>query len=174
MWLESREQPFVLAVKSNEPLWVQTDRGPSQVPAARVAAGIAEEGWERLSAGVGGQGAETVRLGHAAAGATPGTGVGPLAAGAASITDPTELAYYVVFGLAETTLQELTLVAGRRLAIEESIERAKGEAGLDEYEVRHWEGWYRHIILSLLALAFLVATRAEAAAEAEKGGPRAA
>lgn len=62
--------------------------------------------------------------------------------------------------------------AGLRWRIEESIERAKGETGLDEYEVRHWEGWYRHITLSLLAHAFLVATRAQAAAAPpEKGGP---
>jgi SRSO17 transposase len=34
---------------------------------------------------------------------------------------------------------------------------AKGECGLDYYEVRHWQGWYRHMTLSMLALAVLVA-----------------
>ena len=44
---------------------------------------------------------------------------------------------------------------------------ARGEAGLDQYEVRRWNSWHRHITLSLLAHAFLVATRAVAQAVAE-------
>jgi SRSO17 transposase len=46
--------------------------------------------------------------------------------------------------------------------IEEGFEQAKGEVGLDHYEVRRWPGWYRHITLALLAHAFLVVTRAQA------------
>jgi SRSO17 transposase len=63
--------------------------------------------------------------------------------------------------------------AGRRWTIETAFEAAKQEAGLDEYEVRSWRGWYRHITLSLLAHAFLAATRASAQPEggAEKGDP---
>jgi SRSO17 transposase len=45
----------------------------------------------------------------------------------------------------------------------------KSEVGLDEYEVRHWPGWYRHLTLSMLALAFLTVTRSRAVqAENEK------
>jgi len=40
--------------------------------------------------------------------------------------------------------------------IEERFQCAKGEVGLDHYEVRRWPGWYRHITLALLAHAFLV------------------
>jgi len=65
----------------------------------------------------------------------------------------------------------LVRVAGMRWMIEEAIELAKGDAGLDEYEVRHWHSWYRHITLSLLAHAFLVATRLKA--QGEKGEPQA-
>ena len=54
-------------------------------------------------------------------------------------------------------------------ALEESFESAKGEVGLDQYEVRSWEGWYRHITLCLLTHALLEVTRARAAA-GEKGG----
>ena len=59
--------------------------------------------------------------------------------------------------------------------IEECFERAKGEVGLDHYEVRRWEAWHRHVTLCLLAHAFLEVTRAAAAndsAEGEKGGRR--
>ena len=63
-------------------------------------------------------------------------------------------------------------VAGTRWAVEESLETAKGEVGLDQYEVRKWTGWYRHITLALLAHAFLTVTRAQAVgSDGQKGGP---
>jgi SRSO17 transposase len=54
-------------------------------------------------------------------------------------------------------------VAGCRWAIESAFEQAKQEVGLDDYEVRSWDGWHRHVTLPLLAHAFLEALRAEAA-----------
>jgi SRSO17 transposase len=50
-------------------------------------------------------------------------------------------------------------VAGRRWTIEESLAAAKGEVGLDHYEVRHYYGWSRHITLAVLALAYLAVVR---------------
>jgi len=63
-------------------------------------------------------------------------------------------------------------VAGSRWAVEECFERAKGSCGLDEYEVRSWVGWYRHITLSMFALAVLTVIRSRAAGvePAKKGG----
>jgi hypothetical protein len=46
-----------------------------------------------------------------------------------------------------------------RWTVEECFEVAKQAVGLDDYEVRSWHGWYRHITLAMLALAFLVAMR---------------
>jgi SRSO17 transposase len=66
-----------------------------------------------------------------------------------------------------TTLQDVIQVAGARWVIETGFEAVKNEAGLDEYEVRSWVAWYRHITLSLLAYAFLVAIRTR---ELQKGG----
>jgi SRSO17 transposase len=63
-------------------------------------------------------------------------------------------------------------VAGTRWVIEEGFQRTK-EVGLDQYEVRRWEGWYRHITLCLLAHAFLEVMRA-ATPSAAKGGMTAA
>ena len=68
-----------------------------------------------------------------------------------SISDPTEVVYHRVCAPKQTTLQQIVEVAGQRWKVEEAIERAKGECGLDQYEVRSWTGWYRHITLSLLA-----------------------
>ncbi len=76
------------------------------------------------------------------------------------LSKPDEMAYYVVFGPAATSLE-----AGRRWPVEECFETAKQEVGLDGYEVRSWHGWYRHITLSMLALAFLAAMRVELASQ---------
>ena len=76
-----------------------------------------------------------------------------------SCKDPTDLAYYVVYGPDRTTLSTLAQVAGRRWAIEECFEVAKQEVGLADYEIRSWHGWYRHITLAMLALGFLAALR---------------
>ncbi len=86
-----------------------------------------------------------------------------------SLTDPAAVAYYLVAAPRGTPLTVLVRVAGSRWAIEESLEIAKGEVGLDHYEVRRWDGWYRHITLALFAQAFLTVLRAQAAG-AEKGG----
>ncbi len=82
------------------------------------------------------------------------------------------MAYYFIFAPEETSLETLVGVAGTRWAVEESLETAKGEVGLDQYEVRKWTGWYRHITLALLAHAFLTVTRAQAVgSDGQKGGP---
>ncbi len=86
-----------------------------------------------------------------------------------SIAKPGELAYHVCFGPAGATLEELVRVAGTRWAIEECFEEAKGQVGLDQYEVRRWDGWYRHITLAMLAQAYLGVIRHHALEQGEKG-----
>jgi len=82
-----------------------------------------------------------------------------------SISDPSEMTGYIVSARAHTTLRELLRVAGTRWTVEESIQTAKGEVGLDHYEVRSFSGWYRHMTLAIWASAFLSVVRAEAGAE---------
>ena len=69
-----------------------------------------------------------------------------------------------------TLFETLVAVAGRRWTVEESLEAAKGEVGLDHYEVRHHHGWYRHITLAMLALAYLAVVRSRLPGAALKGG----
>ena len=161
-WLELREQAFVLAVACNEPLW---HAGPNELRADQIAQGQPPQAWQRLSAGPGAKGerlydwalvplwrlqltAEERRFGH-------------YLLVRRSLTDPGELAYCVVFApKALVNLETLVKVAGRRREIEVGFEATKGECGLDQYEVRRWQGWYRHITLSLLAHAVLAVLRA--------------
>ena len=169
LWLEQRGIPHVLAIKSNEKLWVLTEEGPRQVRVDRLASQVEESGWARLSAGDGAKGpriydwtwvkTRTLR--------EPGKGYWLLAR--RSLSDPGELAYYVCYGSGETGLEELVRVAGTRWAIEECFEEAKEQVGLDQYEVRRWDGWYRHITLAMLAQAYLSVIRHQATEEEEKG-----
>jgi alkanesulfonate monooxygenase SsuD/methylene tetrahydromethanopterin reductase-like flavin-dependent oxidoreductase (luciferase family) len=62
-----------------------------------------------------------------------------------SISKPEEIAYYLAYAPLETTVEHLVRVAGMRWAIEEAFQAAKSECGLDQYEVRRYTGWMRHI-----------------------------
>ncbi|GAB3129174.1 hypothetical protein GCM10027160_55060 [Streptomyces calidiresistens] len=79
-----------------------------------------------------------------------------------SPSDPEKIAYYICFCPAGTPLEELVRVAGSRWMVEECFQTAKNETGLDHYQVRGYTAWYRHITLSMAALAFLAILRAEA------------
>ena len=65
------------------------------------------------------------------------------------------MAYFLVFAPTPTTLSEMVTAIGSRWTVEQCFEEAKGEVGLDEYEVGSFHGWYRHITLSMLAHAFI-------------------
>jgi SRSO17 transposase len=75
------------------------------------------------------------------------------------IKKPTEFTFYLTLAPTATTLAELVRVAGTRWTIESCFEAAKGEVGLDQYEVRSWTGWQRHITLAMLAHAYLAVLR---------------
>jgi SRSO17 transposase len=86
------------------------------------------------------------------------------------IDDPSELAYYLAYGPKGTPANELIQIAGRRWTIEDCFEAAKGGVGLDEYEVRKWNAWHRHLTLCMLAHAYLAVLRS-AAHDDDVGGP---
>ena len=71
-----------------------------------------------------------------------------------------ELAYYRCWSAHPVPLRTLVHVAGRRWTVEESFQAAKGQAGLDEHQVRTWTSWRRWVVLSMLAMAFLAVTAA--------------
>jgi SRSO17 transposase len=169
MYLEARGQPFVLAVPADEPLWWG---GPAYYKASALAQQAAPEQWQRCSAGEGAKGPrlydwaliELWRLQRTA----EEWAWGHYLLVRRSVEDPSDLAYYVVFARREgLSLETLVQVAGSRWQIEAAFEAAKGDCGLDEYEVRKWPAWKRHITLALLAHAFLVVVRQQ---EHKKGG----
>jgi SRSO17 transposase len=159
MDLESREQSFVLAIRSNEKLWSVLGERLGQHTAAQLTQALPNNAWQRLSAGAGSKGERFYDWARMRLTRLQQPPWEHWLLVRRSHRDPTDLAYYVVFGPAETSLATLARVAGQRWTIEECFEVAKQEVGLADYEVRSWHGWYRHITLAMLALAFLAGMR---------------
>jgi SRSO17 transposase len=156
-YLEERKQSFVLAVPS-------TQRVGLSAKAEQVAASWPDAAWQRLSAGEGSQGPrwyDWAWMPMPWRDAPAGMAHWLLARRSLS-KKPDEIAYYFVFGPSSSTLEQVVHVAGMRWQVEQAFELAKGEVGLDEYEVRTWVGWYRHITLAMFALAYLTVVRLHA------------
>ena len=168
LWLEEQDVPHVLAIKRTEPLVAMSGRGLGQVPACELVAAVPAAAWTTLSAGDGAKGPRRYDWARVPIRPLSDPDRGYWLLVRRSLTDPSDRAHYVCYGPADTTLPDLVRVAGARWAIEECLEEAKGEVGLDQYEVRRWDGWYRHITLCLLAHAVLAVTRATAA---KRGAP---
>ena len=139
LWLEREGIAHVLAIRSNEKLWALTDKGPRQVAADRLASQFEESGWQRLSAGDGAKGPRFYDWTTVEIRPLREQGRGYWLLARRSVSKPDELPYYVCFGPSGTATAELVKVVGRRWAIEECFEEAKGQVGLDQYEVRRWE-----------------------------------
>ena len=154
-WLETRHIRYVLAVPKS--FTAVTPAGSAR--ADELARQVPPRGWQRLSCGDGAKGPrwyDWALIGTASPARhllirRPATGG--------------ELAFFTCHASPGTPLRQLVTVAGTRWAIEECFQAAKNETGLDHYQVRRYDAWYRHATLSMLALAFLAVTR-------QKGRPR--
>jgi SRSO17 transposase len=152
--LESRKQAFALCVKCSEKVQVQGEAKRVD----RIAAGVPSEQWQRLSAGEGSKGPRLFDWACVELDKIDVPGWQRSLLLRRSLVEgekPAELAYILVFAPIGTTLQEMVEAHGMRWTVEQCLEEGKGEVGLDEYEVRSWHGWYRHITLAMFAHAFL-------------------
>ena len=168
----------MLAVSANTRVWTQRPQVKEPVeqtggrpqlaprlaegaPTARmvseVVASLPSHAWKRLAVMEGEKGPITYQWARTrvveSRDRLPGPDVWLLAR--RSLSDPTQLAYYLAYAPSRTSLETLVRVASSRYTVEQCIEEAKGETGLDEYEVRFWHSWYRHITLSMMAHAWL-------------------
>ena len=186
-----RERWYVLAVRTFTPVW--TERPPMVGPEppvrgrprtkARLAEGALpattvkqvvaswpESRWQRLTVAEGEKGLITYDWACQwvveSRDGLPGRDAWLLAR--RSVSDPTDIAYYLSNAPVSTPLIKLAQVASSRYTVEQCIEEAKGETGLDEYEVRYWHSWHRHITLSMMANTWLASVRYQATEK--KGG----
>ena len=166
--LENRGLGYVLGVRTDFSAWV----GLRQMRAKAILAEVPAKAWRRSSCGAGSKGPRLYDWAW-----TRINGLGPEAYARwllirRSVSDPTEVAYFACGGPPATTHDDLIRIAGVRWAVEECFELAKGDCGLDEYEVRSWTGWHRHATLSLFALAVVavIRSRLQKPAGRKKGG----
>jgi len=161
MMLEGRGMPYVLAVPVNQRVIAVVQGKVAELRADALAARLPVQAWKKISAGAGAKGPREYHWARAAIRPLEDTG-GYWLLVRRSLTDPDDLAYYLCHGPERTPLRELVRVAGARWAIEETFQTAKGQVGLDQYQVRRYDSWYRHITLAMLAHAFLTVTTAGA------------
>jgi len=165
-WLERERRAYVLAVPHAHRVW----RGAKQASARTAVAAVPREGWQRLTAGDGSQGPRLYDWAWVPLDAAAPTGWMHALLARRSLSAPDEVAYYRVFAPVDTPLDDVVRAAGSRWSIEEGFERAKSDVGLDQYEVRTWTAWHRHVTLALLAHAYLEVTRLTAIRGAGKKG----
>ncbi len=157
--LETRKQAYALAVACKEPVEVQGNRKRVD----QVARELAREDWQELSAGTGSKDPRLFAWARIELAAPETSGWQRWLLVRRSLDEgakPADMAYVLVFAPVDTSLEEMVEAFGTRWTVEQCFEEGKGEVGLDEYEVRSWHGWFRHITLSMVALAFLAALRA--------------
>ena len=150
-WLQAHGLGYVLTVTKAQRLGL-----------ARVedrVAGLPPTAWQRLSAGDGSKGPRLYDWAYLPYGsdAAPGWEKGLLIR--RKIAEPSKLAFYLTHAAHGMALADLVRIAGTRWTIEACFEAAKGEVGLDQYEVRSWTGWHRHVTLAMLAHAYLAVIR---------------
>lgn len=164
--LENRDVGYVLGVRSDFAVWV----GGRQVRVRDLPAEVPAGTWRRLSCGAGSKGPRLYDWAVTRTNCPEPERFARWLLIRRSVSDPSEVAYFACGGPPGTTLSELVRVAGTRWVIEECFELAKGDCGLDEYEVRGWVGWHRHVTLSLFALAVVAVIRSRLPAAGRKKG----
>jgi SRSO17 transposase len=149
-YLEERQISYVMAVPKNTEF---TDTAGRTNVIEKSARRVKPQDWQRRSCGIGSKGFRVYdwalinsdRPGHHYM--------------IRRSIDDGELAYYHCHNPRGEGFGELVRAAGMRWPIEESFEAAKSEAGMDNYQVRLYRAWYRHITLAMLALTFLAVMR---------------
>ena len=150
-WLQAHSLGYVLAVTKAQRLGLaRVEDRVTELPATA---------WLRLSAGDGAKGPRRYDWAYLPYGsdAAPGWEKGLLIR--RSLAEPGKLAFYLTHAAHGMALADLVQIAGTRWTIEACFEAAKGEVGLDQYEVRSWTGWHRHVTLAMLAHAYLAVLR---------------
>jgi SRSO17 transposase len=168
-WLEGRGLAYVLGIRASDPVAGGTDAG-TKIAAGELTEQLAAAGWLRISAGAGVQGPRWWDWARLELPQSTVHGHCRWLLARRHPEDPTELVFFICAGPPGTPLAVLTQVEGARWGVEEAIQTAKGDAGLDHYEVRRYDAWYRHVTLSLLAAAFLTVQRAATGQERGRAG----
>ena len=151
MWLEEQGKCYVMSVSGKEYVW----RGFKQTSIKSLLKNLPKEGWFEASCGNGSKGERLYDW--MTTDINPGTIQGHKRSVLVrrSQSNLNELRTYICFAPENTPVQKLLEVAGSRWTIETCFKEAKSEVGVDLYEVRSYDGWYKHITFACIALALL-------------------
>jgi SRSO17 transposase len=152
-YLENEGIAYVMAVPKNT---VFTDARGRETAVSKIPAGLKPAAWQRRACGIGTKGFRVYDW------ALVNSADPDHQYMIRRSIDDGELAYYHCYNPRHESFSELVRTAGSRWPIEECFGAAKNETGLDNYQVRLYHAWYRHITLSMLALAFLAVIRHDA------------
>ena len=150
-FLLDNSQAYVVAISKSQYITINFD----QMRVDAVIGNLPDEAWRKLSAGRGLKGERWYEWTSFALCWPAAPGMVQYVLARRNISEKKELAYYFCHALAGVKLEELVNAAGQRWQIESCFEEAKQEVGLDEYEVRSWDGWYRHITMSMIGLLLI-------------------
>ncbi|EAR21292.1 IS701 family transposase [Nitrococcus mobilis] len=156
--LEERGQGYVLAVSRKAYVW-QGCKQRKVGELLEALRGDAQARWSRLSAGAGSQGPREYDWTCLAVNPPPFEGWQRAVLVRRSLDSEQEMQAFFIFAPNGTELADLALAAGARWNIERCFQESKSQLGLDQYEVRTWTGWHRHITLVMAAYALLVTLR---------------
>ena len=151
LWLEGVRKSYVLCVSGKE--YIQL--GWNRVSVSSLLKGLSEDNWFEASCGDGSKGSRVYDWQAMEIGFEPLDGWKRYLLVRRSKTDPQDLRAYACFAPTDTPLSKLIRVAGIRWTVERCFAESKSEVGLDQYEVRSYWGWYKHITFACLALALL-------------------
>ncbi len=151
LWLEDARKCYVLCVSGKEYIQI----GWKRASVSTILKGLQEENWFEASCGDGSKGARVYDWQMIEIGFEPLTGWKRHLLVRKSKTDSTDLRAYACFAPSDTPIEKLIQVAGTRWTVERCFAESKSEVGLDQYEVRSYWGWYKHITFACLALALL-------------------
>ncbi|MGW4126096.1 IS701 family transposase [Nocardia sp. NPDC004711] len=163
-WLEERDVFYVMATRCDQQVTTRADR---VAYVEKLVAELPATAWQRLSVGAGAHGPREYDWARRPIDGRWPRGRGHWLLARRALTPNSkgkfEIAYYLCYGPARSRLVDLAWTAGSRWHVEECFQQAKGEAGLDHYQVRSWRAWHAHVTLSMFALAWLAASKAVAA-----------
>jgi SRSO17 transposase len=150
-WLEQYEKCYVMSVSGKAYIW----QGLQQVSVSNIMKELPADGWVENSCGDGSKGARIYDWFIMEINPPAIAGWKRWLTVRRSKTKQDELRAYICCAPSETKFEKLIEVAGTRWTVETCFKESKGEVGLDQYEVRSYEGWYKHITLACIALALL-------------------
>src|SRR5258706_2941609 len=157
--LDQDGERYLLEVASNTQVLVDGSDGTWQSVEA-VANALSRKKWTRVRTRDGEKGPIVVNAFKLRV--TTRAGSGKRSAGRREtllVTQQGEERWYYLSNARGSSVAKMAKAAACRHYVEQSLGLAKGDVGLDEYEVRSWVGWHHHMTLSLLSLFFLIRER---------------